>query len=285
MNDDFDSSLFDQSFIVFEIDAIKDDKLLFPIVTLIIMDVFIQKMRLKKNRKALIIEEAWKAIASPLMAEYIKYLYKTVRKFWGMVGVVTQELDDIISNPTVKQTIINNSEITILLDQSKFKDNFSGIKQLLGLTDIECHKIWSINNLDNHRDRAYFKEVYIRRGQHGEVFGCEESPESYMAYTTERLEKDALKVYVKRFGNYEQGIEKFCADQAELFPPFTKADKFASIVNGAVKIYTKQAGDEKEGEKAFVEDWKEFDEKYSKSLEKLIFANIIYKEGKVWNKK
>lgn len=285
LNDDFDSSLFDQSFIVFEIDAIKDDKLLFPIVTLIIMDVFIQKMRLKKNRKALIIEEAWKAIASPLMAEYIKYLYKTVRKFWGMVGVVTQELDDIISNPTVKQTIINNSEITILLDQSKFKDNFSGIKQLLGLTDIECHKIWSINNLDNHRDRAYFKEVYIRRGQHGEVFGCEESPESYMAYTTERLEKDALKVYVKRFGNYEQGIERFCADQAEIFPPFTKADKFASIVNGAVKIYTKQAGDEKVGEKMFVEDWKEFDEKYSKSLEKLIFANIIYKEGKVWNKK
>ena len=285
LNDDFDNSLFEQSFIVFEIDAIKDDKLLFPIVTLIIMDVFIQKMRLKKNRKALIIEEAWKAIASPLMAEYIKYLYKTVRKFWGMVGVVTQELDDIISNETVKSTIINNSEVTILLDQAKYRDNFADIKKLFGLTDVECHKIWSINNLDNRENRAYFKEVYIRRGQWGEVFGCEESPESYMAYTTERMEKEALKMYIKRTGSYEKGIEAFCADQAELFPPFTKADKFANIVNTAVRLYNKTYGEGKKGEAQFLKDWIEFDERYQKSMTKQIFPNHIVKENQVWNRK
>ena len=285
LNDDLDNSLFEQSFIVFEIDAIKDDKLLFPIVTLIIMDVFIQKMRLKKNRKALIIEEAWKAIASPLMAEYIKYLYKTVRKFWGMVGVVTQELDDIISNETVKSTIINNSEVTILLDQAKYRDNFADIKKLLGLSDVECHKIWSINNLDNHENRAYFKEVYIRRGQWGEVFGCEESPESYMAYTTERMEKDALKIYIKRMGDYEKGIEAFCADQAELFPPFTKADKYANIVNTAVRLYNMTYGEGKKGEAQFLKDWIEFDERYQKSMTKQIFPNHIVKENQVWNRK
>lgn len=285
LNDDFDNSLFEQSFIVFEIDAIKDDKLLFPIVTLIIMDVFIQKMRLKKNRKALIIEEAWKAIASPLMAEYIKYLYKTVRKFWGMVGVVTQELDDIISNETVKQTIINNSEITILLDQAKYRDNFADIQKLLGLTDVECHKIWSINNLDNRDNRAYFKEVYIRRGQWGEVFGCEESPESYMAYTTERMEKEALKMYIKHLGSYEKAIEAFCTDQAELYPPFTKADKYAGIVNTAVRIYNKAYGEGKKGEAQFLKDWAEFDEKYQHSLTRQIFPKHICKEEKVWNHK
>lgn len=285
LNDDFDNSLFEQSFIVFEIDAIKDDKLLFPIVTLIIMDVFIQKMRLKKNRKALIIEEAWKAIASPLMAEYIKYLYKTVRKFWGIVGVVTQELDDIIGNETVKSTIINNSEVTILLDQAKYRDNFADIKKLLGLTDVECHKIWSINNLDNRENRAYFKEVYIRRGQWGEVFGCEESPESYMAYTTERMEKEALKMYIKRTGSYEKGIEGFCADQAELFPPFTKADKYAGIVNSAVRIYNKVYGEGKKGEAQFLKDWVEFDERYRKSMTRQIFPNHIVKEEKVWDRK
>ena len=79
LNENMDSSLFDETFIVFEIDAIKDDPLLFPIVTLIIMDVFLQKMRIKKNRKVLVIEEAWKAIASPLMAEYIKYLCAPVK--------------------------------------------------------------------------------------------------------------------------------------------------------------------------------------------------------------
>ena len=128
------------------------------------MDLFIQKMRLKKNRKALIIEEAWKAIASDLMAHYIKYLYKTVRKFWGIVGVVTQEIDDIISSPIVKDAIINNSQITILLDQSKFKERYSRIAELLGLSEVECNKIWTINSLDNRENRSYFKEgLYKKR--------------------------------------------------------------------------------------------------------------------------
>ncbi|MDO5650010.1 MAG: DUF87 domain-containing protein, partial [Gallicola sp.] len=212
LNEDFDSSLFDEKFIVFEIDAIKDDPELFPIITLIIMDVFIQKMRLKPNRKALIIEEAWKAIASPLMADYIKYLYKTVRKFWGIVGVVTQELDDIIGNAIVKDAIVNNSEITILLDQSKFKERYAEIAQMLGLTEVEQRKIWTINSLDNKDGRSFFKEVYIRRGNKGDVFGVEEPPECYMAYTTERIEKDALKKYIHKFGDTQTAIKEFCKD-------------------------------------------------------------------------
>ncbi len=79
LNENMDSSLFDETFIVFEIDSIKDDPLLFPLVTLIIMDVFLQKMRIKTNRKVLVIEEAWKAIASPLMAEYIKFMCAPVQ--------------------------------------------------------------------------------------------------------------------------------------------------------------------------------------------------------------
>ena len=212
LNQNMDRSLFNERFIVFEIDAIQDDKTLFPIVTLIIMDLFLQKMRLKKNRKALIIEEAWKAIASPLMAGYILYLYKTVRKFWGIVGVVTQEIEDIISSEIVKSAIINNSEITILLDQTKLKDRFSEIQALLGLTDIECAKIWTINNLDNKQGRGAFKEVYIRRGSYGEVYGVEESPECYMAYTTEKVEKDALAKYRQKYGDIAVAIEHFCQD-------------------------------------------------------------------------
>ena len=212
LNDDFDNSLFDEQFIVFEIDAIKDNKILFPIVTLIIMDVFIQKMRLKKNRKALIIEEAWKAIATPVMAERIKYLYKTVRKFWGIVGVVTQELGDIIGNQIVKDAIINNSEITILLDQSKFKERYDEIATLLGLNEVECSKIWTINNLDNKDNRAFFREVYIRRGLKGQVYGVEEPPHCYITYTTERKEKDLFKDYLKKYDNIQLATQHFCDD-------------------------------------------------------------------------
>ena len=213
LNENMDSSLFDETFIVFEIDAIKDDPTLFPIVTLIIMDVFLQKMRLKKNRKVLVIEEAWKAIATPLMAEYIKYLYKTARKFWASVGVVTQEIQDIIGSEIVKEAIINNSDVVLLLDQSKFRERFDNIKAILGLTDVDCKKIFTINRLDNKDGRSFFREVFIRRGSDSGVYGVEESHACYMTYTTERAEKDALKLYKAELQcSHQEAIERYCRD-------------------------------------------------------------------------
>ena len=213
LNETVDSALFDETFIVFEVDAIKENKKLFPIVTLIIMDVFLQKMRIKKNRKVLVIEEAWKAIASPLMAEYIKFMYKTARKFWASVGVVTQEIQDIIGSEIVKEAIINNSDVVMLLDQSKFKERFDEIRKILGLTEVDCKKIFTINRLENKDGRSFFREVFIRRGTTSGVYGVEEPHECYMTYTTERAEKEALKLYKKELRcNHQEAIEAYCRD-------------------------------------------------------------------------
>ncbi|KAB4312445.1 DUF87 domain-containing protein [Bacteroides thetaiotaomicron] len=213
LNENMDSSLFDETFVVFEIDSIKDDPLLFPLVTLIIMDVFLQKMRIKKNRKVLVIEEAWKAIASPLMAEYIKFMYKTARKFWASVGVVTQEIQDIIGSEIVKEAIINNSDVVMLLDQSKFKERFDEIRKILGLTEVDCKKIFTINRLENKDGRSFFREVFIRRGTTSGVYGVEEPHECYMTYTTERAEKEALKLYKKELRcSHQEAIEAYCRD-------------------------------------------------------------------------
>ncbi|WP_298114072.1 conjugal transfer protein TraG [uncultured Bacteroides sp.] len=213
LNENVDTTLFSETFIVFEVDAIKENKKLFPIVTLIIMDVFLQKMRIKKNRKVLVIEEAWKAIASPLMAEYIKFMYKTARKFWASVGVVTQEIQDIIGSEIVKEAIINNSDVVMLLDQSKFKERFDSIKAILGLTDVDCKKIFTINRLENKEGRSFFREVFIRRGSTSGVYGVEEPHECYMTYTTERAEKEALKLYKRELRcSHQEAIEAYCRD-------------------------------------------------------------------------
>ena len=232
LNENMDSSLFDETFVVFEIDSIKDDPLLFPLVTLIIMDVFLQKMRIKKNRKVLVIEEAWKAIASPLMAEYIKFMYKTARKFWASVGVVTQEIQDIIGSEIVKEAIINNSDVVMLLDQSKFKERFDTIKTILGLTDVDCKKIFTINRLENKEGRSFFREVFIRRGTTSGVYGVEEPRECYMTYTTERAEKEALKLYKRELQcSHQEAIEAYCRDWNT--SGIGKALPFAQKVNEA----------------------------------------------------
>jgi hypothetical protein len=213
LNEAADTSLFAERFIVYEIDNVQNNKILFPIVTLIIMDVFIQKMRNRKQqRKTLILEEAWRALASPIMANFLLYLYKTVRKFWGEIIEVTQELNDIMGNPIVKDSIINNSDTVILLDQSKFKENYAEIAALLSITETERKKIFTINKLDNKEGRGRFKEVYIRRGSVGEVYGVEVALKQYLTYTTEKPEKSAVEIYAHSFGSYPKGLDAFVSD-------------------------------------------------------------------------
>ena len=205
--------LMKERFIVFELDNIKDHPILFPVVTIIIMEVFISKMRkLKGIRKMILIEEAWKAIAKEGMAEYIKYLFKTVRKFYGEAIVVTQEVEDIISSPVVKQAIINNSDCKILLDQSKYQNKFDQIQELLGLTEKEKALVLSVNK-SNDPDKKY-KEVFISLGgMLSKVYRTEVSLEEYLAYTTEETEKMKVQAYAKKFdGDIKKGIAALAND-------------------------------------------------------------------------
>jgi len=216
LNSDKQLDLLSKRFIVFEIDAIKDHKILFPIVTIIIMEVFINKMRrLKGVRKLILIEEAWKAIAKEGMANYIKYLFKTVRKFFGEAIVVTQEVDDIIQSPIVKESIINNSDCKILLDQRKYMNKFDDIQAMLGLTDKEKAQVLSIN-MNNDPSRLY-KEVWIGLGgTHSAVYATEVSLEEYYAYTTEETEKmEVMQRASGLGGNVELAIKQIAIRRRE----------------------------------------------------------------------
>jgi conjugation system TraG family ATPase len=204
--------LLHERFIVFELDAIKDHAILFPVVTLILMEMFISKMRkLKGIRKVLLIEECWKAISKDGMADYIKYVFKTVRKFFGEAIVVTQEVEDIISSPIVKQAIINNSDCKILLDQSKYQNKFDQIQELLGLTDKEKAQVLSMNRAND--PKLKYKEVFISLGgQYSKVYRTEVSPAEYYAYTTEESEKMMVQQYAKKYGSVQKGIAMLVSD-------------------------------------------------------------------------
>ena len=209
LNSEKQLDLLSKRFIVFEIDAIKDHKILFPIVTIIVMEVFINKMRrLQGIRKMILIEEAWKAIAKEGMAEYIKYLFKTVRKFFGEAIVVTQEVDDIIASPIVKESIINNSDCKILLDQRKYMNKFDSIQALLGLTEKEKSQVLSIN-MSNNPNRKY-KEVWFGLGGvQSAVYATEVSLEEYFTFTTEETEKlEVMRKTEELDGNIELAIKQ-----------------------------------------------------------------------------
>ena len=214
--------LLHKRFIVFELDNIRDNKTLLPIVTLIIMETFISKMRrLKGVRKMILIEECWKALASANMSEYIRYLYKTVRKYFGEAVVVTQEVDDIISSPIVKETIINNADCKILLDQRKYMTKFDGIQAMLGLSEKEKAQILSLN-LARHPGRNY-KEVWIGLGGvQSAVYAVEVSKSEYYAYTTEEREKTEVFALAERMGgDLEGAIRRMASERGTETPEVT----------------------------------------------------------------
>ena len=214
LNSDKQLDLLDKRFIVFELDNISSNRTLLPVVTLIIMETFISKMRrLKGVRKMILIEECWKALTSANMSAYIRYLFKTVRKYFGEAVVVTQEVDDIISSPIVKESIINNADCKILLDQRKYLSKFDGIQRLLGLTDKERAQILSIN-LSNDPKRLY-KEVWIGLGGvQSAVYATETSVEEYLTYTTEESEKmQVMELAGKLGGDIEAAIRQLARER------------------------------------------------------------------------
>ena len=214
LNSDKQLDLLDKRFIVFELDNISSNRTLLPVVTLIIIETFISKMRrLKGVRKMILIEECWKALTSANMSAYIRYLFKTVRKYFGEAVVVTQEVDDIISSPIVKESIINNADCKILLDQRKYLSKFDGIQRLLGLTDKERAQILSIN-LSNDPKRLY-KEVWIGLGGvQSAVYATETSAAEYLCYTTEESEKmQVMELAGKLGGDIEAAIRQLARER------------------------------------------------------------------------
>lgn len=211
-------NMLDKRFIVFEIDNIKDHPTLFPVVTLVLMDTFLSKMRhpsIASERKMILIEEAWKAISRQGTAEFIKYLYKTVRKHFGEAIVVTQEVDDIVSNPIVKEAIISNADCKILLDQRKYQNKFEIVQTVLALTDKEKAIALSVNKDIHHTPgRAPYKEVFITlNGNHSAVYAVEVSREEYLTYTTEKREKERLYAYERRLGSMERAIKEYISEE------------------------------------------------------------------------
>ena len=204
--------LLHERFIVFELDNIKGHPILFPVVTLVIMELFVGKMRkLKGVRKMIVIEEAWKAIAQQGMAEYIKYLFKTARKFFAKAVVVTQEVEDIVSSEVIRQAIINNSDTKILLDQSKFANKFDEIQALLGITDKQKAEILSINK--GHEAGSSYKDLWIALGAtHSRVYRLEVSPEEYYVYTSDQRDKVLVQQYIEQYGDVKTAISRLVAD-------------------------------------------------------------------------
>ena len=206
-------NMLQERFIFFELDNLQGNPILLPVVSLIVMELTISKMRkIPAILKAFAIEEAWKPMMQAGMAQFMKYAWKTFRKLYGIPIVVTQEIDDLISSPIIKEAIIGNSDIKILMDMRKFMNKFDALQATLGMSEKGKTLLFSVNRA-NEPGRRY-REFYLELGgQVQKVFRFEPSPEEYYAYTTEGKEKVLVMDYAAKYGSVEKGIMALVADQ------------------------------------------------------------------------
>ena len=190
LNDRNPRDLFSSRFTVFEVDKLSgiNDSKFYSLCILCIMNSFNAKMRNTPGMKVMVIEEAWKAIANETMSGYLAGLWKTARKFQTSAVVVTQQISDIMSSSVVRDTILQNSSVRILLDQSNNRNSFSQLQELLGLTDHQKDIILSMNR--SRRRGLQYREVFIALGdkKYG-VYATEVSPQEAIAYESNKEKK------------------------------------------------------------------------------------------------
>ena len=202
--------LFSSRFVVFEVDKLRDiDKngSFFSVCILFIMNAFDRKMRKDRAHfKNLVIEEAWTAIANETMAPYIKYLYKTARKFSASINTVTQEVEDILSSEIIKNTIFQNSDIKYILDQSK-NNRFEELAQMLDLNSRERALVRTLNRIPNPLS-PHSKDVFIKIGpEYSGVFTTEVSRREALAYESNKEKKAPLLEKAAECGSFVQAIK------------------------------------------------------------------------------
>ena len=201
-------NILEDRFVVFEIDHIKGDPVIYPITTLVIMDAFMEKMSSNNDFKVMCIEEAWKAIMGTQMATYMLELWKTARKHRTAAMVVTQELKDIISSPIIKDSIVENSGVKILLDQTKYINKFDELAAQLSLSEDDKGMVLSLNRL--RVPGAAGREVFFNLGNKKSfVMRLEVSPEEQIAFSSAKKDKIRLAAAVEKSGgSYIKAIKK-----------------------------------------------------------------------------
>ena len=215
LNNEKSDELFTSRFTVYDVDALtkSSDPKLYSLVILCMMNAFQAHMYKASGTKILAIDEAWQAIANQTMEGFIRKLWKVARKYSTSAMVITQELDDVLSSAVIKDTIIANSDVKILLDQSRQVDKFDGISAAMGLNNSDY--VLALSMGKDNDSKFTGRDVFIKLGStYSQVFRVEVSMEQMIVYESARKYKAAVNAYREHHGLSYIDTVKALADEA-----------------------------------------------------------------------
>jgi type IV secretory pathway VirB4 component len=189
-------------FVIFELEQIKENKVLLPISFYIVTRIVLEKLlrRVDKTQRVYyILDEAWMLLARADLGEvaglFIEYSYRTFRKHGGSIAIATQNVPDVFANPRIGQAILQNCDTLIIKKQNE-KD-MEMIKEKLNLNEHNCNLLFSIK--DKH------KEVYMQFKDQAIVAKIETSFYNVGMYSTDPGHKEFIRRQLKKNKNNLHG--------------------------------------------------------------------------------
>ncbi|WP_454058922.1 VirB4 family type IV secretion system protein [Elizabethkingia ursingii] len=191
-------------YVTFQIKELKDDSFLFSIITFLLTNFYKTKLYDKKFLKDIKIinyDEAWTMADKPHLESFFVDTIKTVRSQNGSTWFTTQEPEDFLKSDIIRNTVINNSDLGIVLDLAKYEGKKEDLKYMLSLTDDELKLILSLGT--KLPEGINCREFALKVGKHTiNTYGLEVSNEERAIYESDPEEKVVLaEIDKKSLGN------------------------------------------------------------------------------------
>ncbi len=194
-------NLSDCKLIAFDLEGVKQDPKLYPIVTMLIIDLVLTHIgKYPKVFKHVILDEAWSFFTGDMQG-FIEEMYRTIRKLNGGVSVITQSADDIANSP-INNALIQNTQVYTILNHGD-KDTSPLLK--IGITPTNVKKVESMrrNWLIPDGKGGYISggwELFVQRQNiGGNVYAGEVPIEQYAILTSDKIEKAHLDDLMERY--------------------------------------------------------------------------------------
>lgn len=181
-------------YITFQVKELKENIKLFSIVTFLLTNLYREKLyapELLDRIKFIHYDEVWTAMDKPVLVKFIQDTIKTVRSQNGATIFTSQEPEDFFENEIIKNAVINNSELGVIMNLEKYKGKAKYVQELLSLTETQRNVLFSLGK--KIPEGINCREFALLVGRKRiETYGMEVSLEERAIYESDPEEKVIL---------------------------------------------------------------------------------------------
>ena len=198
----------DSKLICFELEAVKSNSKLYPLVVKILFEYILQIVASQPEEKKFIdIEEAW-TMLDDSSKDYIESFFRKGRKTNTAIRIITQNVDEI-KHSKIAGAMKNNAATFILLYNDK-ESVRRDIADFLGMNAFDMEKYASLRRRDSYTDG--YREVFIKEMDTSSVWRIETSLYEHGLLTSRPDERNAITKLIKTTGNIQSAVTSWVND-------------------------------------------------------------------------